>query len=626
MPQADDNIEGFDRPDQTQLVDVPKELGIYRLARLLGRGGMGEVWLAHDTKLERDVAVKLMRRELLANAEAVKRFYREARAVARLNHPNIVQAYSIGEEHGLLYYVMEMVEGETVTERLQRLGTYPLADAINVMLQTINGLDYAYVRGVVHRDIKPSNLMLTEDFRIKIADFGLAKLLETDTHMTATGVAMGSPNYMSPEQARGEEADHRSDIYALGITLFQILTNELPFTAPTPITVLLRQIQDQLPEPDMLRELSGGAVLETIKKMTAKSADDRFQTYGGLAAALNVLAPDVHVPMSGHSVTSTLSASRDGSDTPSANNASAATEALAGQTLTQGSAQTDESMERGAKKKQLPLIAILSAVGLLSLILVSGITYMLARNDGTAEVPPSIPSEIEVTQGSTSQPQVPEIVPTATTQSNATGNASVTGNGVASTQQNVAVSPSPTVSMPTPQTAAPATPSPTIEPKMSFTPIPTPEPVKEVLVGPNIPRGAKVNLLDENNSPVATVEAGSRLTVVRLDTTTNGNTRFVVRNGEQLAYLPFSDGSPLYGTAAISASTLPTVQTMQVVLGTGDGQPITIYSDKNLRRKIKELPSGTRLTATEQPPVGFSVVLPDNREGFVVKGDAKPVQ
>ena len=161
---------------------------------------------------------------------------------------------------------------------------------------------------------------------------------------------------------------------------------------------------------------------------------------------------------------------------------------------------------------------------------------------------------------------------------------------------------------------------------MAFTPVPTPVPAKEVLVGPNLPRGAKVNLVDENNNPVASVEAGSRLEVIRLDTTASGNTRYVVRHQDRLAYLPFNDGSPLYGTAGVGASALPTVETLQVVLGTGDGQPITIYSDKNLRRKIKELPSGTKLTATEQPPIGFSVVLPDNREGFVVKGDAKPVQ
>ncbi|PKO19318.1 hypothetical protein CVU37_03760 [candidate division BRC1 bacterium HGW-BRC1-1] len=612
MPEANENIEGFDRPDQTQLVDVPKQLGIYRLSRLLGRGGMGEVWLAHDTKLERDVAVKLMRRELLANEEAVKRFYREARAVARLNHPNIVQAYSIGEEHGLIYYVMEMVEGETVTERLRRVGPFPLADAINVVLQTINGLDYAFVRGVVHRDIKPSNLMLTEDFRIKIADFGLAKLLETDTHMTATGVAMGSPNYMSPEQARGEEADHRSDIYALGITLFQVLTNELPFTASTPISVLLRQIQDQLPEPEILREMSGGAVLEAIKKMTAKSADDRFQTYGGLAAALNVLAPDIHVPMSGHSITTTLSASQEGQSRSPASDASAASESLAGETVAQGPTQIGGTSEQLAKKSNLSLIAILGSVGLVALILVAAITYLLTRGNGTGEVPPLLPPEIEVSQGPATVAQPPQVAPTVVAQPVAT--------------QTPAISVTPATSVPTPQTAAPATPAPTVVPTMSFTPVPTPEPVKEVLVGPNLPRGAKVNLLDENNTPIASVEAGSFLTVVRLDKGPNGNTRFVVRNGEQLAYLPFSDGSPQYGTAAVSASALPTVETLKVVLGTGDGKAITIYTDKNLRRKIKELPSGTKLTATEEPPIGFRVVLPDNREGFVIKGDAKPVQ
>ena len=182
--------------DQTVMVQAPETLGCYHLSKILGRGGMGEVWLALDTKLEREVAIKLMRRELLANEEAVKRFSREARAVARLNHPNIVQVYAFGDEKGVIYMVMELVEGETVTQRIKRNTQLVMEEAGQILMQTIEGLSYANARGIIHRDIKPSNLMLTPDFRTKIADFGLAKIIEHDTNMTAAGTTMGSPNYM----------------------------------------------------------------------------------------------------------------------------------------------------------------------------------------------------------------------------------------------------------------------------------------------------------------------------------------------------------------------------------------------------------------------------------------------
>jgi len=150
-------------PDHTVIIDVPRELGTYRLTKLLGRGGMGEVWQAFDRSLERDVAIKLMRKELTSNEEATKRFAREARAVARLNHPNIVQVYAYGDEKGLNYFVMELVEGETVSQCLKRKKQIPLEDALHIMLQAIEGLGYANARGIIHRDIKPSNLMITEN-------------------------------------------------------------------------------------------------------------------------------------------------------------------------------------------------------------------------------------------------------------------------------------------------------------------------------------------------------------------------------------------------------------------------------------------------------------------------------
>lgn len=277
--------------NHTVILDAPRELGAYRLTQMLGRGGMGEVWQAFDTQLERKVAIKLMRPELLSNQDATRRFAREARAVARLNHPNIVHVYALGDDGGLTYFVMELVEGETVTQRLKRVGQLGLSEALHIIMQAVEGLSYAYARGIIHRDIKPSNLMLTGEDRVKIADFGLAKMVEHDSQMTAAGTAMGSPNYMSPEQARGEEADHRSDIYALGISLYQMLCDALPFTAHSPLSVLMKQIQDPLPEHASLKALCNDEACGLLKKMTAKKPADRFQSYEELAAAVAVLQP-----------------------------------------------------------------------------------------------------------------------------------------------------------------------------------------------------------------------------------------------------------------------------------------------------------------------------------------------
>lgn len=304
---AQDNTREMGAPEHTVIVDVPRELGAYRLVKLIGRGGMGEVWKAFDQHLERDVAIKLMRKELLANEDATRRFAREARAVARLNHPNIVQVYAFGDEKGVNYFAMEMVEGETVSDCLKRSKHMPLAEAVQILLQAIEGLSYANARGIIHRDIKPSNIMLDQTRRVKLTDFGLAKMVEHDTQMTAAGTAMGSPNYMSPEQARGEEADHRSDIYALGISFYQMLCGDLPFTAHSPVSVLLKQIQEPLPEHELIKCLSDGAVLHVLKKMTAKKPEDRYQSYGELATDLAALAPGI--PLKGaHGITSTLPA------------------------------------------------------------------------------------------------------------------------------------------------------------------------------------------------------------------------------------------------------------------------------------------------------------------------------
>lgn len=368
--------------EQTVLVDIPKVLGSYTLTRLLGRGGMGEVWQAFDKNLERDVAVKLMRKELLQNDDATRRFSREARAVARLNHPNIVHVYAFGDEKGLMYFVMELVEGNTLSQRLKQEGCVDLSDAVGIMMQAIDGLSYACERGIIHRDIKPSNLMITPDGRVKIADFGLAKMVEHDTQMTAAGSAMGSPSYMSPEQARGEEADHRSDIYALGVSLYQMLCGGLPFTGDSPLSVLLKQIQEPLPEPEHLKQLRNGAALDVIKRMTAKAPEDRYQNYEELATALTAVVPErrfvgVHsitssYPAAGDSdmksagaaaVTGTLLAGKGGEPTPSASTALPASD------FTSVSSDSEADGPRPVRKRVLGPAA--AGVGLLAVVLVA---------------------------------------------------------------------------------------------------------------------------------------------------------------------------------------------------------------------------------------------------------------
>ncbi|MBX7244260.1 MAG: protein kinase [Candidatus Sumerlaeaceae bacterium] len=266
-----------------------QHLGGKVLIRMLGQGGMGEVWLAHDPSLERKVAIKLMLPELAREQNFVARFYREARAVARLNHPNIVQIHQIGEEDGLLFYVMEWIAGQSVEDIIHARRQLPLDETLGIMVQACEGLSYACDNGVIHRDIKPGNVMLDQSGRVKIADFGLAKLADQDIRMTTTGVPIGSPSHMSPEQVIGEETDFRSDIYSLGIMFFQLLAGELPFRGGNFYKVMMMHAEVPLPEPDALKAIAGGAALAVIKRMTAKKPADRFDSYAALIEALGSL-------------------------------------------------------------------------------------------------------------------------------------------------------------------------------------------------------------------------------------------------------------------------------------------------------------------------------------------------
>ncbi|MCC6546637.1 protein kinase [Candidatus Sumerlaeota bacterium] len=266
---------------------TPKVLGGNKLLKRVGVGGMGEVWLGQDIKLHRQVAIKVMLPDLIKTTpDAAARFYQEARAVAKLNHQNIIQIFQIGEEKGLLFFSMEWVDGESLGDYLKRSGSLDTVAALEIALQMVDGLAFACQHQVIHRDVKPANVMLDKSGRVKITDFGLAKIQDSDLALTSSGMSMGSPNYMSPEMAKGEHVNHRADIYAVGITLFQMLTGSVPFTGPSATAVLLKHIQEPLPIPRGLEEKAGRFLVDVMRKMTEKDAELRYQTYEVLRADL----------------------------------------------------------------------------------------------------------------------------------------------------------------------------------------------------------------------------------------------------------------------------------------------------------------------------------------------------
>ena len=263
-------------------------LGKYEIRRVLGQGGMGIVYEAFDTDLDRSVALKVLNRDLCKNPRFIDRFKREARAAARLSHPNITHVYSIGEEDGNHFFAMEFVDGKNLGETLEAEGAMPLVKAIDIVRQTAVGLRVAHQQTIVHRDIKPSNLLVTPDGELKITDFGLAKaVMGSALELTTTGVVMGTPIYMSPEQGRGKPCDHRSDIYSLGASFYHLVVGRVPFVADSPIATILKHLNEAVSFPDDC-DLSE-PVCAVIRKMMAKTVDDRYEDYDDLIADLDRL-------------------------------------------------------------------------------------------------------------------------------------------------------------------------------------------------------------------------------------------------------------------------------------------------------------------------------------------------
>ncbi|MCA9513580.1 MAG: serine/threonine protein kinase, partial [Myxococcales bacterium] len=267
--------------------------GKYTLLSRLGEGGMGSVYLAEQATMGREVAIKVLRREFSQNRTAIKRFLREARAASKLTHPNTITVYDFGQSNdGLLYLVMERLSGRPLADILDEDGAMPIERAVHIMSQVCDSLSEAHAAGIFHRDLKPENIFIEQkagntDF-VKVLDFGIAKMQgEEVTQATATGMICGTPSYMSPEQAMGRDIDGRSDIYALGILLYEMLTDGKPFEGDTPMEVMLKHINE--PAPNIYQRTQIGVpegIQDAIDAMLSKQVADRPMTCQDVKALL----------------------------------------------------------------------------------------------------------------------------------------------------------------------------------------------------------------------------------------------------------------------------------------------------------------------------------------------------
>src|SRR5919108_560097 len=251
--------------------------GRFRLDEKIGSGGMSTVYRAFDPTLERWVAIKLMHRDISTDADQLERFRREARAVARLNHPHIVTVIDAGEDDGAPYIVFEYVSGETVKDRIRRQGRLPVAEAVAYAIEIGRGLSCAHSHRLVHRDVKPQNVLIDPEGRAKVTDFGIARSLEAHG-LTATGRVLGTTDYVSPEQALGHQVTEQSDIYSLGIVLYEMLTGETPFSADTQVAVAMKHVRDPLPDVQRRRPEVSAALAAIVEHATAKETRNRYRS------------------------------------------------------------------------------------------------------------------------------------------------------------------------------------------------------------------------------------------------------------------------------------------------------------------------------------------------------------
>jgi serine/threonine-protein kinase len=269
--------------------------GRYRMVELLGQGGMATIYRAHDNQLDRDVAVKLLRPEYGRDPEFLSRFRQEAQAAASLNHPNVVSVYDYGQDTAGPFIVMEIVEGEDLASIVRRSGALPPRQGARITADAARALEAAHARGIVHRDVKPGNILISRDGRVKVTDFGIARAM-AEAQMTLPGTTLGSVHYFSPEQARGEQADAASDIFSLGIVLFEELTGQRPWEGDTAAAVAMARLAGPTPDPSTRRAGVSPELAAITRKAMAREPEDRWESADAFADALEAFLAGTAIP------------------------------------------------------------------------------------------------------------------------------------------------------------------------------------------------------------------------------------------------------------------------------------------------------------------------------------------
>lgn len=247
----------------------------YEILQTIGEGGMANVYLAKDPILERNVAIKVLRGDLANDEKFVRRFQREALSASSLSHPNIVEIYDVGEDNGNYYIVMEYIPGKNLKQLLKKRGSLTVHEVVDIMLQITSAMSVAHDSMIIHRDLKPQNILIMEDGGVKITDFGIAMALNA-TQLTQTNSAMGSVHYFPPEQANGKGATLKSDVYSLGIMMFELLTGELPFRGENAVEIALKHLKEPIPEIRSINPNIPQSVENIIIKATAKNQKNRY--------------------------------------------------------------------------------------------------------------------------------------------------------------------------------------------------------------------------------------------------------------------------------------------------------------------------------------------------------------
>ena len=276
--KSGDTADGSVPKDNPPKKSGTTSLGKYKLLKRLGKGGMGEVFLGEDTKLGRKAAIKVLSKALAGREDFVARFYKEARAMARVSHENAVSVYDVDQDQNIHFVAMEFIDGQSMQKWMDDKGTLSVGDAVHVTLRCAEALQFAHSQNLIHRDIKPDNIMLTSKGKVKVADFGLAKATDEDLSMTASGTGLGTPYYMAPEQARNaKHVDNRADIYALGVTFYYFLTGKLPFTGSSTVEVITAKDKGRFESARKLNPQVPDRLDLFLAKMMDKDPERRFK-------------------------------------------------------------------------------------------------------------------------------------------------------------------------------------------------------------------------------------------------------------------------------------------------------------------------------------------------------------